>query len=217
MASILPDHARDWPLWARTLQGLIRAYCRLMFHLRSGPSRVPDSGPAILVANHHSGPDPLFLVATNRRLISFMIASEYYQAWALRWLYERAGCVPVHRGRPTVSSLRGMLDRLEAGRVVGMFPEGGIHRPGQRIRAKPGAALMALETGAPVIPARISGLRQLPGSDLWTFLRPRRARLRYGSPVALDDLRARYSSESGPRLLQEAADRILEAVYALPE
>ena len=216
MPPILPDHARDWPLWARSLHALIRGYCRGFHWLRGDRSTVPDSGAAILVANHHSGPDPLFLVATNRRLVSFMIASEYYRAGALRWVYERAGCVPVDRVRPTVSALRGMLDRLEAGRVVGMFPEGGIHPPEQRPRAKPGAALLALETGAPVIPARLSGVRQLPGSDLWTFLRPRRVRLHYGPPVPLEDLRARYSGEGDRRVLKESADRILEAVYALP-
>ena len=235
LASILPDHARDWPLWTRVLHFLIRAYCRLMFRLRSVRSTVPDSGPAILVANHHAGPDPLFLIATNRRIISFLIALEYYRVPSLTWLLARVGCVPVDRRRVTAATLRGMRERLEAGRLVGVFPEGGIHPPEKRPRPKPGAALLALETGAPVIPARISGIRQLPGKDLWTFLRPRRVRLRYGSPVDLEDLRRRYAAESEPAaegdgegatglyagdsraVVQEAAERIVEAIYALPE
>lgn len=230
MAPILPDHARRWPLWARALHGLIRLYCRLVFRLRGDPTTLPESGPAILVANHHAGPDPLFLIATNRRLLSFLVAEEYYRVPALTWVLERVGSVPVDRRRVTVSTLRELRQRLEADRVVGIFPEGGIHAPGQRVRPKPGAALLALETGAPVIPARVSGIRQLPGSDLWTFLRPRRVRLRYGSAVPLGDLRERYLGNGSGReadhaeepggdraVVEEAAGRIVEAIYALPE
>ena len=231
---ILPDNARHWPLWARTIHALIRAHCRLVFRLRSDPSTVPAEGGAILVANHHAGPDPLFLIATNRRLLSFLIAAEYYRVRALNWLLARVGCVPVDRRRVTASALRGMRERLEAGRVVGIFPEGGIHPPGKRVRPKPGAALLALESGAPVVPARVSGIRQLPGSDLWTFLRPRRVGLRYGPPVPLDDLRRRYRAAKAARsadtdplaaggesgesraAVEEAARRIVDAIYALP-
>jgi len=217
LSSILPDHARDWPLWARLVHALIRAYCRLFHRMRADPSTLPDRGAAILAANHHAGPDPLFLIASNRRLLSFMIAMEYYRVKALTWLYEATGCIPVERVRPTASTMRGVLGRLEAGRVVGIFPEGGIHAPGARVRPKAGVALLALESGAPVIPARISGIRQLSGSDLKTFLRPRRVRVRYGPPVDLGDLRRRYGGERDRSLLDEAAKRIQEAVYALPE
>ncbi|MEF8792462.1 lysophospholipid acyltransferase family protein [Thiohalorhabdus sp.] len=220
MASILPDHAGDWPLWARVVHGLIGAYCRTVFRMRSDPSTLPENGPAILVANHNAGPDPLFLIATNRRLISYLIATEYYRLNWLNWLLSRVGCVPVDRRQVTAATLRGALKRLEDGRVVGIFPEGGIHTPEKRPKPKPGAALLALETGAPVIPARVAGVRQLPGSDLWTFLRPRRARLRYGSPVPLEDLYQRYATNSegdSRKLVEEAAHRIVEAIYALPE
>lgn len=232
MASILPDHAREWPLWARTVHGLIRAYCRVMFGLRADPSSVPASGPAILVANHHAGPDPLFLIATNRRIISFLIAVEYYRIRWLNGILERVGCVPVDRRRVTAATLRGVRERLEAGRLVGIFPEGGIHAPGAPVRSKPGAALLALETGAPVVPARVVGIRQIPGNDLWTFLRPRRVRLHYGPPVPLADLRAQYhTAKAGqaanadpmaaggdPRaVVERAAQRIVNAIYALPE
>jgi len=203
-------------LWARLIHGIIRCYCRRFHRLDSDRSRLPDAGPAILVANHHAGPDPLFLIATNRRLLSFLIAQEYFDVPQLRWLYRAVGCVPVSRGRPTVGTVRGAQDLLEDGRVVGIFPEGGIHSPESRVRPKLGVALLAMESGAPVIPARLSGLRQLPGSDLRTFLRPRRVRLRYGPPVPLEDLRQRYGGESDREVLTAAAQRIQEAIYALP-
>ncbi|MFA9460524.1 lysophospholipid acyltransferase family protein [Thiohalorhabdus sp. Cl-TMA] len=215
--SILPDHARNWPLWARLLHALIRAYCRIFHRMRAEASTLPEAGPALLAANHHAGPDPLFLIASNRRIISFMIAVEYYRVRSLTWVYERTGCIPVKRMRPTATSLRGVLARLEEGRVVGIFPEGGIHAPEERVHPKAGVAMLALESGAPVFPARISGIRQLPGSDLKTFLRPRRVRVRYGPEVDLADLRRRYSGDRDRSLLNEAAKRIVDAIYALPE
>ena len=214
---LLPDHRRDWPLWARLLHTLIRIYTRGFHRLRADASPVPASGPAILAANHRSGPDPLFLIASNPRLISFLIAREYYAIRWLRPLFERVGAVPVDRGRPTAGSLRGMLDRLAAGRVAGIFPEGAIQPAGAEVQARRGVALLALESGAPVIPAQISGIHQLGGNDLWTFLRPRRVRLRYGAPVPLDDLRQRYGTEADRAVLQEAADRILTAIHTLGE
>ncbi|MFP4616100.1 MAG: lysophospholipid acyltransferase family protein [Thiohalorhabdus sp.] len=212
---MLPDHARDWPLWARLLHGAIRAYCRFFHRLHAEASTLPEAGPALLAANHHAGPDPLFLIATNRRLISFLIAMEYYRVGALTWLYDKAGCVPVKRVRPTASSLRGVLERLEQGRVVGIFPEGGIHPPEERVHPKAGIAMLALENGAPVFPVHIDGIRQLPGHDVKTFLRPRRVRVRYGPAVDLDDLRRRYTGDRDRALLNEAARRIVDAIYAL--
>ncbi len=216
LASLLPDCARNWPLWARLLHALIRGYCRFFHRLRADPSTLPRGNGAILVCNHHAVLDPFVLAATNRRLISFLIAMEYYRMASMRWFFDRVGCVPVERGRVTVSSVRGALERLEEGRVLGIFPEGGIHPVGQPVKPKPGAALLALETGAPVIPARIAGIRQLPGSDIWTFLRPWRIRLRYGPPVPLEDLRHLYSGEYDRMLLNRAAGRIIDAIYALP-
>jgi 1-acyl-sn-glycerol-3-phosphate acyltransferase len=215
MAPILPDHYADWPLWTRLLHRLIRLFCRGVHRLRADPSTVPDQGPVVLVANHHAGPDPLFLQATNRRLISWMIAEEYYQAPFLRRLYERIGAVSVARSRPSKDTFKGILDRLRQGRVAGVFPEGGIHLPGQRVKPKRGAALMALETGATVIPARIRGIQQLPGADIKTFLRPRRVTVSYGEPVDLSDLRERYGGDEDRAILDSASERILEAIYAL--
>lgn len=215
MAAIVPDHYAHWPRWTRLLHWLIRLYCRWFHRLRADPTTVPAEGPVVLVANHHSGPDPLFLQATNRRLISWMIAREYYQAPLLHRLYERIGAVGVARSRPSRDTLHGVLDRLRAGRVVGMFPEGGIHAPGARVRPKRGAAMMALETGAVVVPARIRGIHQLAGADIKTFLRPRQVTVAYGEPVDLSDLRARYGGDEDRAILDQAAERILEAIYAL--
>lgn len=216
MSSPLPSHYRNWPLWARLVHASIRLYCRFFHRLRSNRSSLPAEGPAILVANHLSSIDPLFLIATNRRIISFMIAAEYYSQWGLKRLYDSTGAVAVDRRYPTTRPLRAALKRLAAGYVVGIFPEGGIHPPNVQGRPKRGVALLALESGASVIPAQITGTKQIPGRIIWTFLRPRRVRLTYGPPVPLDDLRQGYRScGDHDRWLNTAAERIFEAIHAL--
>lgn len=215
MAEIIPDHSAQWPLWTRLLHRLIRLYCRRFHRLRATGSTVPADGPVVLVANHHAGPDPLFLQATNHRLISWMIAEEYYRAPLLNRLYRRIGAVSVSRGRPGRDTLHGMLERLRQGRVAGVFPEGGIHPPGRQVKPKRGVALLALETGATVVPARLRGIQQLPGPDIKTFLRPRKVSLTYGEPVDLADLHQRYGGDEDRAVLDAASQRILEAIYAL--
>ncbi|MEY2342495.1 lysophospholipid acyltransferase family protein [Acidithiobacillus sp. IBUN Pt1247-S3] len=141
-------------------------------------STVPSSGPAIIACNHLSVLDPLLLVASNQRLISFLIAQEYYDLrWLRPWL-ERSACIPVRRdGR----DLRGLLQArrlLQAGRVLGIFPEGGIAREGMQ----KGLAWLVRESAAPVVPARVLAVRQYP-SDWQTWLRRQHPVLRYGVPL----------------------------------
>ena len=139
---------------------------------------VPSSGPAIIACNHLSVLDPLLLVASNHRLISFLVAQEYYELrWLRPWL-DRSACIPVRRdGR----DLRGLLQArrlLQAGRVLGIFPEGGIAREGMQ----KGLAWLVRASGAPVVPARVLAVRQYP-SDWQTWLRRQHPVLRYGVPL----------------------------------
>ena len=176
--SVVADQATEWSLTQRGLHALLYGYTRFYQGGHWEPSSVPETGPAILACNHVSVLDPLFLVASNRRMISFLVAQEYYDKAWMRRLLEQTYSIPVRRDRRDVGALLQARRLLEDGRVLGIFPEGGINRD----QTQKGVAWLVRESAAPVVPAHISGARQ-GRSDLATWLHRQRPLLRYGVPL----------------------------------
>ncbi len=179
----------DWGHpWTNFLDGLNRWYCQRFHRLDNVQLHIPVEGPAVVVSNHVSGLDPLLLIAASRRPLRFLIAREQYERLGLRWLFQAAGCIPVDRqSRPDVA-MRSALKKLKEGEVVALFPHGKIHLdsdPPRRL--KPGAARLALFTGSPLIPVRITGIRGEGHVVLAVFLRSW-ARLTTYSPIPTEGL-----------------------------
>jgi len=134
----------------------------------SMPGVVNLAGPAVLVANHISHFDPVLLSVAFSRSIDWMTTEEFYSnpvgaAW-LRGL----NTFPVDRSRPDHGALRRGVERLRAGRIVGMFPEGGI-RAGPTsllggVTPKSGAAALARLAKVSIVPCLIFGSDRLYAS-----------------------------------------------------
>jgi len=151
----------DWGRpWMNHLDGLNRLFCRHYHGLQGDYIYLPETGPAIVAANHISGLDPLLLIAASRRPLRFIIASEQYHRFGFTWLFRAVGCIPVDRkGRPE-RAFRAALKALEEGEVVALFPHGTIHLdsdPPRRL--KPGAVRLAQLADCPITPVRIEGVR----------------------------------------------------------
>lgn len=175
------------------------------------PARLPRTGPAILVSNHVSGLDPLLIQAPCNRLITWMMAAEYYQiAKPLEWVFKTVGAIPVQRSGRDSASLRAALRTLEDGRVLGIFPEGKINETGSTdlLPFQTGVALIAIKTGVPVYPVYLDGSQR--GKEMLpAFLTPNHAVLCFGDPVNFD--RSSTSRES----LDDATESIRRAILAL--
>lgn len=174
----------DWGgRWLNCLDGLNRLFCRHYHRLKVDPLPLPETGPALVVANHISGLDPLLLIAASRRPLRFIIASEQYHRFGLRWLFKAVGCIPVDRkGRPE-RAFRAALRALEQGEVVALFPHGAIHLDSHPPRPlKPGFVRMAQLADCPVYPVRIEGVRGAGLVVASAFMRSR-ARLTGYPPV----------------------------------
>ena len=185
-------------------------YCRIFHCLRrKGSCQIPDAGPAIVVANHTSPIDPLLLQSTCPRLISFMMAREYYEVRAFSWLFIMIRAIPVNRSGMDTAAAKAALRALREGRVVGIFPEGRIAR-GENVKIRPGVAMMAARYKVPIVPAHISGTRKTNSLKAAFFI-PSAAIVRYGEPMVLDELGEDPSREQ----LQESAERIMESIKAL--
>lgn len=176
----------------RVLHWGFRVYCALWHQLRfEGWAPLPESGPAILIANHTCGIDHMLLQAASARLLGFMVAREYYESRWLYWICSYVGCIPVNRNGRDVAAIRSALRALAQGRVLPIFPEGRIvPASGRRLgEMRPGVAYIAIRAGVPVVPAFIIGT---PATDeiLESLATPSRASVLFGDPIDLSDLPA---------------------------
>jgi len=141
------------------IDGLNRLFVRNYHRLQTVHFDLPEEGPALVVANHISGLDPLLLMASSKRPLHFLIAKEEYERPGLKWLFDRAGVIPVERTSRPERALRVALRALEEGKVIALFPFGRIHLDSDPpIRIKGGAGFLATRSQAPVYPARIEGV-----------------------------------------------------------
>lgn len=111
-------------------------------------------GAALVISNHESYLDiiKLHLAFWNRRL-HFVATSQLFATKRGDWFFRRALCIPVDKQNFNVQTFREVCDRLNEGSVVAIFPEGSINREGAPMNAfKSGVVLMALKSGAPIIP-----------------------------------------------------------------
>ncbi len=190
---------------------LARCYMRVVHRqrVRLELDAVPREGPAIVVANHRSGVDPLAVGITTRRLIHFMMAREYYEVPVLRWFCSIVGAIPVNRDGHDLAATKAALGLLRAGRVVGVFPQGGIREGGEFDDAKGGVALLALKTGAVIVPCFIDGTPQ-NDSVLKALFTPSRTAVHCGSVL----VPAKTAGKPSRDEVEELTQRIVDAIAA---
>lgn len=194
--------------------GLVYLYGRLWHRWScNGPAPLPDKGPAILVSNHTCSSDPAFLTTGCHRVLSFMLGQEFYHVPLLKRLLDYMGCVPVVRNGRDARSVRDGLKRLAEGRVLCIFPEGGLSNAGKRRvgAGKSGIALLALRSGVPVYPAYIQDGPQT-SNLLRAWLHPSRVRVIFGAPLDLSRFRDRTVDR---KLLEEVTAYIMQRIELL--
>lgn len=144
------------------------------------PPELPHSGPLIVVANHLSNADPPLVVGWLTPVLGrpmHILAKEALFVGPIGSLLRTQGVTPVKAGGSDIQAFRAARAVLDRGEVLCIFPEGTRSRSGRLGRAKPGVALLATRSGAPVLPVGISG------SDV--FLPPRRLLPRLGTRITL--------------------------------
>ncbi len=203
----MPDFIVAPWYWANT-----RTWAWLLVRLNTrlevkGRENVPRSGPFILASNHLTLADPPIITVETPRRIVWMAKQELFRAPPLALLFRLYGCIPVRRFEADLQALRRARQALARGLALGMFPEGTRSgRPGMG-RAYPGTALLALQTGVPVVPVGIMGTEEihLP-QDFFAFLRQRpRVRLVFGRPFQLG---------RPPRLTSAAVEEATQLIMA---
>ncbi|MCH7872018.1 MAG: 1-acyl-sn-glycerol-3-phosphate acyltransferase, partial [Planctomycetes bacterium] len=174
--------------------------------------RVPRGRPLILTANHTCPADPLFLAAAMpHRVISFMVAVEYTKWPIFSFVMRCAHCIPVRRGEHDIGATKQAIRHIRAGKVMGIFIEGRIVHEGETPEPLDGVAMIAMRTGAQVVPAHISGVLRRRGIFRGLFAR-HRARVRYGAPVDLSEFMQHKPDRAA---IRAATMKIHAAILAL--
>lgn len=189
---------------------------RLLWRARiQGIEHLPRTGPFIVVANHCSNLDPLMMGwATGHqigRVVHFMAKIEMRGWPIIGWLATQSGVYFVRRGEGDRAAQRFSLETLAAGEPIAMFPEGTRSRNGRLKDGKGGAALIAMRSGAPLVPAAVIGTHRIfPGRSRWPRLT--RVAIHFGEPFVL-------SHQPVGRLdraeLAQGTERIMSAIEAL--
>jgi 1-acyl-sn-glycerol-3-phosphate acyltransferase len=168
---------------------------------------VPQKGPLIVVSNHTGQLEvAVFFGQLATRPITGWAKMEAWDNAFLSWLFTLWGLIPVRRGEGDTSALRKALKALKDGYIFGIAPEGTRNRTGRLIRAQPGAAMLAVHSGAPVLPVVHWGgenfLRNLPRFKRTDF------HIRVGEPFKLNLDGVKVNRETRQQIADEMMIRI---------
>ncbi len=148
--------ARLVTAWMRAMLGLL---CRIE---AAQLARVPRQGPLIIAANHVNFLDvPVLFTQLTPRPLWTLAKAETWDNPAIGWLFDVMGggsnAIPLRRGEADVDALRRALRALEQGGIMCMAPEGTRSGHGRLQRGRPGVVMLALHSGAPILPLAFFG------------------------------------------------------------
>jgi 1-acyl-sn-glycerol-3-phosphate acyltransferase len=174
----------------------------------TGRERIPMQGPLIVVCNHLNNADPPIVGAgIARRRLRFMAKIELFKLPF--GLFPRAyGAFPVRRFDADVAAMLNAERILRNGGVLGMFPEGTRSRTGYIGKPHLGTAMIALRSGATVLPCAITGTEVL--RNPLNVLRRPVITFTIGEPVQLERIK-RPSEEQ----VMQLTDQIFSAITAM--
>ncbi|MBO0812658.1 MAG: 1-acyl-sn-glycerol-3-phosphate acyltransferase [Microlunatus sp.] len=203
-----------WFLKTLVAQPLFSAWWRPWVQ---GEENLPDTGAAILVANHLSEGETVLLPAILKRRLVFTPKVELFnlggfKGWIFRWFLNAIKMLPLDRsgGKKSADDMGAFAKVLSEGSVVIMFPEGGRSPDGRLYKGRTGAARLALQAGVPIIPVAVfntyfsKGLLRIP-----RLVRPG---IRIGKPLDFSPYRCAGNDRDTLRYL---TDELMNAIMEL--
>lgn len=186
------------------IKGLIRIMCRVD---ADQLAKVPEEGPLIVIANHVNFVEaPIVYTHLYPRSMTTLAKAETWESPGLRLLADLWGAIPIQRGEVDRTALRAAEQALDEGKILILTPEGTRSGHGRLQPGRPGTALLALRSGAPLVPLAFYG-----GEVIWSNLRRLRRtdfHIVVGKPFYLD--------ASGQRVTREVRQQMtVEMMYQM--
>ena len=168
-----------WAIGRPTIGGAARLVTRLRVY---ASERVPPSGGLVVACNHFSWIDPPVLGAASPRTLYYMAKIEAHRVPGLGQLMRSFGAFSVRRGESDREAVRTMRRIVAEGHALGLFVEGTRQRSGVPGPVQPGAAMVAINEGVPVVPVAIHG------SYTWRLGNFRPVSVAWGMPMTFEGL-----------------------------
>ena len=154
----------------------VRTIGSAIFHLASAPrvfhaERAPRTGAYLLAANHTCAYDAPLLIAVNPRMIHWLSIVELFRHPLSRWFLSSFGALPLDRSKADTLTVRRLMRLLREGRVVGIFPEGGVRLHENSVlqsgAIQAGVCKLAQLAGVPVLPCVVLGAENFQRWTSW--------------------------------------------------
>jgi glycerol-3-phosphate dehydrogenase (NAD(P)+) len=195
-------HGVNWPLYLLA-RIFMTPFCVVYFRLtRTGREHGRVKGGLIVAANHRSFLDPFVIGGSLpwRRPMNYVAKVELFERRWQGWALSRLGAFPIRRGESDEDSVETARMVVERGGTVCIFPEGTRIRTGSLAAPKRGVGRLALQTGAPVIPAAVLGTEHVRRG--WR-IRPKKVKVRLGRAMTFP-----RAAEPSPALAETVTARI---------
>jgi len=191
-------------LFYKFVRALFIAIIKVLFNVKvEGLSNLPEKGPVVVCANHISWWDPPLVCCLLNRPLHFMAKKELFGYPAFGLILRKLKAFPVDRRKVDIGAIKEALQILKRGDVVGIFPEGTRQKAKDRLgEGHPGAALLAMKAGAPLLPVAIRG----------SYGFRKTIRVACGRPFYLSPSSGRLSSD-----LRQGSKQIMTAIRLLWE
>lgn len=195
--SVTPGGDPLFEILGRTMKTVLTGLATSYFNLSvQGLENVPADGAAIIVGNHPSLIDGVLLFVAMPRAVRFIVHEDLAAHPLLKWISDGMGYLPMHH-----HAVHAAEAALAKGDLTALFPEGWVWDRGTIRTWKPGAAVLALHSGAPVIPLGIAGSDMAwPGATLMPLPTP--IALSFGPPRC-------YPATSAGHVPAEQVDTVL--------
>lgn len=171
---------------------LLKIYNRIVVH---SIKNIPKEGSFIIVANHVSLLDPVYIGLVLPRKLHFMAKKESFNSSKiLSWILTHLGAFPVDRSKPDITAMRTAIGLLKEGKVLALFPQGGRSDDVELTELKKGAAYFAEKTNTPILPIYVKGTDKVMPKDQ-LMIKPKKVEIFIGETIEVPNISESYKGE----------------------
>lgn len=176
---------------------LLSFLVKVLFWIKIENKEVLKDGPVLIVANHRSFIDPIFILASTKRTVHFFAKIELFKSWK-KHLFNKTGVIPVDRSTKNPETFPIAARYLSENELVGIFPEGTRNYSSDKLLPlKPGAAKIAIDNQIPIVLAIQTGKARLFN---------RKLKLKYSDKIYLKNM----TIEEGMQIIKTEMEKLID-------